>query len=509
MNYHIVKNKFEIVPYDYPDKFEISLYFIDEFTFHAVTNRLDSDEGWGLILQINIFDMIYEDKYETITIGNSSTKNKISYLSSTIELGSDDNHIAVIPKVLHPRNDFLITNRYDIVKNCKTFIDLHIVLYYLEDYKIKIIVRRLDYEGGWSNNLKIYIYDKNRPFTKEYITIGPSTRNYKYVVKNTKIKLFKQENEYSQYIPKIIFQTGMTSTFKNILHYNSIMSFIELNPEYFYIYYNDMDCRYFLRDHFNEDVIHAYDMLVPGAFKADLLRYCFLFINGGCYFDCKQILRLSIRNFLEVNKKFVICNDVIDNALLNAVIFSSARNSIMEKTINECVNNIINKLGKDPLDISGPEFFYRTILPFINSDNLILQNNRPPDNFYDFSQDYINNNIKLIKNNTIILSRFYKGYYENYLETKHYGILYENNEVYYKNFQQIGNYRICVYPNNYKDTYLFNIINRKKLIVKRVDTVEGWVFNLKIMIMNQYYEEWEIIVGSSKTNIKEISIDIS
>jgi mannosyltransferase OCH1-like enzyme len=508
MNYYLIKNIFEIIPYDYPDKYDITIYFIDDYECQVVTNRLDSNDGWGLILEIKIFDIL-NNNYEILKIGNSLLNNKISYFKTNIFLEYNDNKIAIIPKVLLPRNEFLVLNKYEIVKNCNTFIDLHIVLYYIEEYKIKIIVRRLDDEGGWSNNLKLFLHDFNDPYTKEYITIGQSNRNYKFLIKDTKIKLFKNEHTYSQDIPKIIFQTGMTSRFKNILHFNSIMSFIELNPEYFYIYYNDMDCRYFLRDHYNEDVIHAYDMLVPGAFKADLLRYCFLYINGGCYFDCKQILRIPIRYFLEITKTFVICNDVIDKALLNAIIFSSPKNIIMEKTINDCVYNIINKLGKDPLDISGPEFFYRTIKPYINNETLILKNNRPSDNFSDFCVDYINNNISLIKNNKIILSRFYKGYYDNYLDTTHYGILYKNNEIYYKNFQQIGNYRICIYPNNFDDIFTFNIINKKKLIIKRVDTIEGWTFDLKVMIMNQYYEEWIIKVGLSKQNTKEIIIDIT
>ena len=96
------------------------------------------------------------------------------------------------------------------------------------------------------------------------------------------------------------------------------------------------------------------------------ILYCYIYINGGCYFDCKQILKFPIRTFLESKKTLVLCNDVIDNALLNANIFSIKNNPILEKTIKDCVYNIINKLGTYALDITGPIFFYKSIKDFIN-----------------------------------------------------------------------------------------------------------------------------------------------
>jgi mannosyltransferase OCH1-like enzyme len=284
------------------------------------------------------------------------------------------------------------------------------------------------------------------------------------------------------------------------------MTFVELNPEYTYIYYNDIECRKFLRQNFSDEINYSYDSIVPGAFKADLLRYCFLYNNGGCYFDCKQILRVPIRKFLNHNNTLLLCNDVISDALLNAVIFSIPKNEIIEKTIKDCVFNIVNKLGNSPLEVTGPLFFYKSIKNFINNSNLLLQNNRPFDNFNDFCNDYINNNITLIHNNKIILNRFYKGYYNNYLETNHYGKLFNNNEVYYKNFQQLNNLKICIYPNIWNDKFIFKLINDNTLLIKRSDSKDGWHFDLKILIINENYEEKIINIGMCNSNLKEINI---
>jgi hypothetical protein len=247
--------------------------------------------------------------------------------------------------------------------------------------------------------------------------------------------------------------------------------------------------------------------LVPGAFKADLLRYCFLYHNGGCYFDCKQILRQPIRTFLKSDKKILLCNDAIDEALLNAVIFSTVKNEIIEKTIKDCVYNIINKLGDSALGITGPIFFYKSIKDFINKDNLIFQNHRPPNNYFDFSNDYYNNNIRIIENDIVILNRFYKGYYDDYLDINHYGKLFDNNEIYYKNFQICENYKFCVYPNSYDDKFLFEK-NNNKLTIKRIDLLEGWNFNLKILVIDDDFNENLLEVGMSKENIKIVVFEL-
>jgi len=507
MNYYLIKNKYEKVKYEYPDIFDIQIYYINENNCQINVKRLDSSVGWGLILQLKIFDINNdESKYEIITFGQSDENFKTLYFNSNIIKFIYDNKTNIqIPSILHPRNNYLINNKYTYELNTSSFIDLNIIIYYISEYKIQIIIRRLDEETGWDNNLQIIIYDNDIKFRKEIIHIGNSEINYKILFKDTRVKIDFHKHDYKQNIPKIIFQTGQNNIFKSILHFNTIMSFIELNPEYTYIYYNDTDARQFLKENFSDEINYAYNLLVPGAFKADLLRYCFLHNKGGCYFDCKQILKFPINYFLESDKSLVLCNDIIKNAILNAIICSVPKNTIIEKAIKDCVFNIINKTGPDALGITGPTFLYKSIQKYINNTNLLLQNNRPKDDHKDFCKDYYNNNITIIKTNEIIINRFYKGYYDNYLDVNHYGKLFNDNEVYYKNFQTIRNYNICVYPNKFNDKFLFEIRNNK-LIIKRIDSTDGWYFDLKILVINNLHKEQLINVGMSKSNIKEINL---
>ena len=145
---------------------------------------------------------------------------------------------------------------------------------------------------------------------------------------------------------------------------------------------------------------------------------------------------------------------------------------------------------------------------FINNDNLLLQNYRPPNDFHDFTSDYKNNNIKLINNGLVIVNRFYKNYYNNYLETNHYGKLFNNKEVYYKNIICInGLFKIMIYPNTNSDIFNFKInTETKQLIIENMKNT-GWKYKLKIVIINEKnMEEYLINVEKSESDKKIINL---
>ena len=51
--------------------------------------------------------------------------------------------------------------------------------------------------------------------------------------------------------------------------------------------FDDDECRAFIAREYPDDVLSAYDRLIPTAFKADLWRYCVLYKYGGVYLDIK------------------------------------------------------------------------------------------------------------------------------------------------------------------------------------------------------------------------------
>jgi len=65
----------------------------------------------------------------------------------------------------------------------------------------------------------------------------------------------------------------------------NIASLTSAHPNGEHTLYTDRTLRRFVADHFPPAVVDAYDELVPLAYKADLGRYCLLFVHGGLYSD--------------------------------------------------------------------------------------------------------------------------------------------------------------------------------------------------------------------------------
>jgi len=494
IDYYYIKNDYKIIDKD--NKIinnSLNIYYINKNCCRLMINK---KERLSFLLSIYSLDKFYNEIIE------------IEYINEYIDINTNtiklDYYNNIIPRYICKRAISLIKNLYTVNYNYKIF-DFSYVIYYISDKRGVIVIRRMDSEEKYNTEIEIIINDTDKNI-KEIIFLEVNSDN-KYYFTTTSVNL-KELYPQEQKIPKKIFQTGPTNNIKSKLHYNSILSFIDLNPDYEYYYYNDKDGREFIRDNFERNINEAYDILIPGAYKADLLRYCLLYIYGGCYFDCKQILRKSLYNIIKSESNVILCNDIIEDGILNAVMISTAKLDFMIYTIVNCAKNILDKNMSSPLGITGPQFLYNIYNSFYKNKNLkevnfSLKNYRPEYNKEDYHTDYINNNIKL--DNQIILSRFYKGYYDNYLNTIHYGKLFHKGEVYYKNIVYINNYiKILVYPNN-NDSFQFNLINNK-IIIKNTSNL-SWGYDLIILIINlKTCVEERIVVGPSSGQYRDITI---
>ena len=74
-------------------------------------------------------------------------------------------------------------------------------------------------------------------------------------------------------IPRNIFQTWET---KNIsIELNLLcQTWREKNTKYTYFLFDDNKRKEFIKKHFDEKIYKSYCKIIPGAFKADLWRYC-------------------------------------------------------------------------------------------------------------------------------------------------------------------------------------------------------------------------------------------
>lgn len=141
---------------------------------------------------------------------------------------------------------------------------------------------------------------------------------------------------------------------------NSIECTINNNPYLEYVILNETSAIQFLKNNFNQEVVEAFNRLIPQAFKSDLLRYCLLYHYGGAYIDLKLILnKIDIcffenheYHFSRGKKKKGFKFRPIENTF---IYFKKNKNAILKKMIDKIVDNIKNKNKTlHNLQITGP-----------------------------------------------------------------------------------------------------------------------------------------------------------
>jgi len=172
-------------------------------------------------------------------------------------------------------------------------------------------------------------------------------------------------------IPRNIFQTwetkNLSSGFKGLTQ-----SWKDNNPNYAYFLYDDNERKEFIKKHFNKKIYNAYCRIIPGAFRADLWRYCILYIYGGIFVDIDSICMNSIDSFLNEDIEFMTLID-LNNCpylgtynLANGFIASIQKHPILLDCIHRIIYNVENNIIPfSNLDFSGPGILGRSTNKFL------------------------------------------------------------------------------------------------------------------------------------------------
>lgn len=171
-------------------------------------------------------------------------------------------------------------------------------------------------------------------------------------------------------IPKTIMQTGPWETYDAPLRHK----IVEMNPGYRYEYYNDADCISFMEKNFGTHVVNAFNILKPGAFKADLFRYCYIYIKGGIYLDIDLEPTIPFDDIIPCEADFVSCREnIISYPKLRGIwqAFMAGRKNIafLRDAIIKIVNNAHNKVYPSDSDedmhnilsVTGPSLLYNVM----------------------------------------------------------------------------------------------------------------------------------------------------
>ncbi len=229
---------------------------------------------------------------------------------------------------------------------------------------------------------------------------------------------YPMKSYYNNIIPLNIFQTWVSKNLPKKMS-DTIEKMKQNNPAFKHYLFDDNDCREFIKDNFNVEILNAFDNLIPGAYKADLWRYCILFKYGGIYLDVKY---KPVKGFKLINltekEHFVIDRDNI--GIYNALMVSLPNNAYLWKAIQAIVLNVKNKFyGSSNLEPTGPHLLSKII---------------PKNNLIDMRHDYfINMDNRYIIYKDILIFKSYNGYIQESASNSnksHYSVLWENKNIY-------------------------------------------------------------------------------
>lgn len=150
------------------------------------------------------------------------------------------------------------------------------------------------------------------------------------------VSVLKKNNFQNDYplIPKIIFQTYHDKkkipekVYKNIKKYAR---------GYTHLIYDDRDCLQFLNKYYKQNVVDTFNSL-NGAHKADLFRYCVLYIYGGVYLDIKTELVEPIDKIFNDRNLTYTSLSIVDGTVYQGVIASRPKNDFFIELIQYIVS---------------------------------------------------------------------------------------------------------------------------------------------------------------------------
>lgn len=173
------------------------------------------------------------------------------------------------------------------------------------------------------------------------------------------IKLYNQPYNffkpyYNSIIPLNIFQTWSTKDLPLKMK-QRVELLKQQNPRFTHHLFDDNDCREFIKNNFNSEVLNAYDILIPGAYKADLWRLCVLYINGGIYMDIKLNCINGFKLIELTEKNHYVKDRIPPFSIYNALMACQKNSPFLIKCIYRIVENVKTRFyGNNPLAPTGP-----------------------------------------------------------------------------------------------------------------------------------------------------------
>lgn len=235
-------------------------------------------------------------------------------------------------------------------------------------------------------------------------------------------KPFSLKENYNSIIPLHLYTCWHTKDLQPLMRQNYEYT-VESNPKITFHLYDEEECRQFIKENFDIEVVNAYDSLIPCSYKSDLWRFCILYIKGGIYMDIKYRCVNGFK-FIALTENEHFVRDRYNIFVCTALIITLPKNEIMLKCIHQIVENVKNNYyGENALEPTGPALL-RKFFTQEEVDNMNFS-------FKDTNSESISE-YYIVQEDRIILKE-YKGYRDEQKKTqknKYYADLWNERNIY-------------------------------------------------------------------------------
>lgn len=177
--------------------------------------------------------------------------------------------------------------------------------------------------------------------------------------------LYANTSAIPRRIPRRIMQTWKTRALSARMR--EITQTWELaNRGYVYRLYDDDECRRLIEVKFGPRVVAAYDAIEAGAFKADMWRYCALYVHGGVYVDLDTLCIGPIDSIIEPAAELVVPVDLDSRNLFNAFLAVVPRHPVMLACVKRIVANVETGVDQSGFHFSGPGLLGRCVADYLH-----------------------------------------------------------------------------------------------------------------------------------------------
>lgn len=114
----------------------------------------------------------------------------------------------------------------------------------------------------------------------------------------------------------------------------NVQRMLALSPGIRLRWLGDVDCRSYIREHFDPELQRMFETELRGSFRGDICRACVLAREGGFYLDLDVQLRVPLDQLAGANTTFVSVYTE-DESILNAVLAAAPGSEIMLEAVRQ------------------------------------------------------------------------------------------------------------------------------------------------------------------------------